>query len=234
MGPCWDYMCCLSSWHRLKDMSLCVTLEATSNQCSISHPNMVCRVWAIGGYGPVIILFSINNCSITATIFKQYTNAVHCEFCELTATNWSKHQHGWTQISCQQARVSLLDNAGVNKSQSKGLVHTCTHAHTHHFLTLLYCSVSMFPFHLFCSHISLSCDFISTCCSVMVTHLSCSLGPFPSSFCPFTLILCFRWFFLSNLRSLQHLCDQSDSLYNMSLWIYITFNISIKCHCRVM
>ena len=46
-------------------------------------------------------------------------------------------------------------------------------------------------------------------------------------------ILCFL-LLISILHSLQCPDDWTDRLYNMSLQIYLTFNISIKCQCKAM
>lgn len=107
--------------------------------------------------------------------------------------------------------------------------------------------VNMIPFHLSCSPTSLSSDLeiMTACCTVTfpatafqapahtVYFVCCSIWSLASSLSlskpPPTHMLCFLLHFLSILYSLQCLCDRSDRLYNMSLQIYLTFNILIKC-----
>ena len=112
-------------------------------------------------------------------------------------------------------------------------------------------SVNTIPFHLSCSPTSLSSglEIMIAYCTVTFpasasqspTHtvyfLHCSLRSLASlalSIYTPSPILCFLLLFLSILHSLQCLCDRSDRLYNMSLRIYLTFNISIKCQCWVV
>lgn len=110
--------------------------------------------------------------------------------------------------------------------------------------------VNTIPFHLSCSPTSLSSglEIMIACCSVTflatasqspahtVYFFYCSLRSLASpALSIYTApILCFLLLFLSILHSLQCLCDRSDRLYNMSLRIYLTFNISIKCQCRLV
>lgn len=105
--------------------------------------------------------------------------------------------------------------------------------------------VNMIPFHLSCSPTSVSSGsgIMIACCTVTfpatashspahtVYFVCCSLRSLASLTLsiytppPPHTILCFLLLFLSILHSLQCLCDQSDRLYNMSLQIYLTFNI---------
>lgn len=80
--------------------------------------------------------------------------------------------------------------------------------------------------------------FPAQCLSVTYTHTHTlyfpycsfkSLASLPPPSLPLSVLL-----FLSILHSLRCLCDRSDRLYNVSLRICLTFNISIKCQWRLV